>query len=362
MSGFLYPHIHDSKCIDCYLCQESCPVLRRITANYTYEKKTIQHAYAAWSTDDQLRFDSTSGGLFTELAIPILSNGGLVYGAGFNRQMDVVHYGIERKEDIGKLRKSKYVQSSIGYTYREIQEQLKEGRPTLFVGSPCQVAGLYDYLDKDPDQLYTIEFVCLGVNSPLAYRKWLEELEKAHKSKVSYVWFKHKIDGWRHSPFCTRIEFEDGTIEVLDHANNYYMQGFLQGNYYLRSSCSSCKFMGNRRVADIILGDYWSVDVQTDDDKGTSVIITNSNKGESLLSQIKERIHCQKIPMESIYETNPRFNTPIERNPMSESFFADLQKDEFSMVVKKYINSDDPLSDILKKIVSPTNELTCAFR
>ena len=140
------------------------------------------------------------------------------------------------------------------------------------------------------------------------------------------------------------------------------MQGFLQGNYYVRSSCSSCKFMGNRRVADIILGDYWSVDVQTDDDKGTSVIITNSNKGESLLSQIKERIHCQKIPMESIYETNPRFNTPIERNPMSESFFADLQKDEFSMVVKKYINSDDPLSDILKKIVSPTNELTCAFR
>jgi len=240
----------------------------------------------------------------------------------------------------------------MGNIYKEIKSKLSEGRRILFVGSPCQVAGLYNCLTLEYDNLYTIEFICIGVNSPLVYRKWIDELEKKQKSKISYIWFKYKISGWRESPFCTRIEFEDGNISILNKKNNYYMKGFLQGSYYLRPSCSRCKFMGAERAADIVLGDFWGVNGQYDDDKGTSVVLLNSNKGKALFEDVINAISYYKIDLSNIYDTNPRFSTPIEQNPLSELFYKDLQKKEFSKVVKKYTKKHEELSEILLKILA----------
>lgn len=201
------------------------------------------------------------------------------------------------------------------------------------------------------EKLFTAEFICIGVNSPMAYKKWLEELEKNNQSKVNHVWFKYKINGWRHSPFCTRVDFDNNKSIVLTRENNYFMQGFLQGNYFLRPSCSRCKFMGNDRVADIILGDYWGKDTDNSDDMGNSIVLINSDKGRALFECILEQINYNETDLTDICANNPRFSTPIDYNEQSTLFYQDLKNNAFSEVVKKYIPCDDPLSDVLVKIV-----------
>lgn len=357
VNGFLYPFINKELCTECKICEKICPIQKKISFKQTTAliKKSYspQEFFAAQSKNDELRFQSTSGGIFTELAKAIISVGGLVYGAGYDEDMNVVHLGINELYNISKIRGSKYVQSRIGYLYREIKTNLNMNVAVLFVGSPCQVAGLYSYLEHDYDNLYTIEFICIGVNSPYVYRKWLNEIVADNKSKVSNIWFKYKKNGWRNSPFCTRIDFENCSSLVLDFKDNFYMKGFLQGNYFIRPCCSNCHFVGEKRIADIIFGDFWSEEIS--DDKGTSVVIINSNKGSFLFNSIKENIDFFEVELHTICNYNPRYLTPINKNPLSLSFYEELKNKSFSEIMKKYLERDNSLSDIMIKILPKTD-------
>ena len=353
LTGFFFPNVNNSLCVDCKKCYDACPIYKKECKQKIHLKdRAISAAYVAQNMDDQIRYRSTSGGMFSAFATTILRMGGSVFGAGFDDKMDVKHMEIADVCEIDKIRRSKYVQSDLGNSYKIIEERLNDHKKVLFVGTPCQVAGLYSYLGKEYSELFTIEFICLGVNSPLAYRAWLQECEEVHGSKSRNVWFKYKCNGWRDSPFFTRIDYDNGETDVLDEKNNYYMKGYLQGSFFVRSSCSKCVFTGTERCADIIFGDYWG-NSQDDDNMGTSVVLVNSENGKNLFESIQNNMNYECLDLENVISNNPRLNIHLERNEFSKNFFLDLQRNPFSVVVKRYIGEDDYLSDIVTKIIKP---------
>lgn len=181
---------------------------------YLMERFTVPDTYAVWSKNGDTRFCSTSGGAFTEFAKAIIVDGGCVAGAKYNGENLVEHDLIDKIDDIKKLRQSKYMSSSIGNIYKRVKDELVSGRLVGFCGSPCQVAGLYSYLGKEYNNLFTMDFICRGMNSPKAFKAWINEIEQQEESKVIKVWFKYKAGGWKTSPKRTRLDFENGIHRV----------------------------------------------------------------------------------------------------------------------------------------------------
>lgn len=331
-SGFLYPHIIDS-CIECGKCRTVC--------NTRIEEKKESNdliIYAAWSKDERIRFLSTSGGIFSELALAVIDMGGLVSGAQYTDDCLVEHEIVDDALGLERLRQSKYVQSDMKNIYRKIKQYLKDNNKILFCGTPCQVAALRAYLQKDESNLYTIDFICMGVNSPKAYLAWILEIEKEQNKKVQKVWFKYKKRGWKKSPFVTKICFIDGTWIDFDDDNNKYMQGFLQEKIFIRPCCGACQFKGIFRQADLTLGDFWGVDKTLDDDKGTSIVMINSKKGEELFYLASPRIKYYKRTIEDVIQGNEHLCKSVEISKNEDKFFSNLENMNFSASLKKIRN------------------------
>ena len=195
--GFLYPQVDTATCIDCGLCEKVCPVLNQ------GEERMPLKVYAAKHADDEIRMKSSSGGIFTLLADQIIDKGGVVFGARFNENWEVVHDYTETKEGLAPFRGSKYVQSNIGNSYKQVEEFLKTGREVMFTGTPCQVAGLKKFLRIDYENLLTVDFVCHGVPSPMVWRKYLAEeiVRQGNNPVVTGVNFRDKSTGWKKFSF-----------------------------------------------------------------------------------------------------------------------------------------------------------------
>ena len=172
------------------------------------ERFSKPDTYAVWSKNKDIRFNSTSGGAFSEFAKVILADGGVVAGARYNDDNLVEHAIVDDYAGVEELRQSKYLSSSVGDVYIHVKKALAEGRLVAFCGAPCQVAGLYSFLGKEYDNLFTMDFICRGMNSPKAFKSWLNEVEKQENSKATKVWFKYKDGGWKTSPKRARVDFE----------------------------------------------------------------------------------------------------------------------------------------------------------
>ena len=183
--GFLYPKVDTAKCIDCGLCEKVCPVL-----NHGEPRQPLV-CYAAIHHDEKIRLASSSGGVFTALAEYVITNSGVVFGARFNEKWEVVHDYTETIEGLAAFRGSKYVQSTIGDNYRLAEQFLKDGRQVLFTGTPCQIAGLNNYLRKEYENLLSVEVACHGVPSPLVWREYIKD-----KNPTS-INFRDKRNGWK---------------------------------------------------------------------------------------------------------------------------------------------------------------------
>lgn len=185
--GFLYPQVDVTRCIDCGKCEKVCPEL--VEAG---EGKATG-VYAAKNPDDEVRRASSSGGIFTLLAKYVLAENGVVFGARFDKDWNVVHDYTESKEGLGAFRGSKYVQSRTGETFKQAERFLKAGRKVLFSGTPCQIMGLKRYLRREYDNLLTVDFVCHGVPSPLVWRKYIEETLVRQDEKIQFR--SHPLQG-----------------------------------------------------------------------------------------------------------------------------------------------------------------------
>ena len=278
--GFLYPLLDGAKCTQCKACLAACPAV----SETCFERMLEPDVYAAWSTSDDIRQISSSGGLFTEFAQKILANSGVVYGASFDRDFTLRHQEAGSVDDLQPLRGSKYVQSNLAGMFVKIRRRLKQNQQVLFVGTPCQVAGLNSFLRHDYPQLMTCDVICHGVASPGVFARYIGELEKKQLATVISFQFRAKPHGWRG--FFIDIQFDNGHRIMEPFPNNPYMKGFL-ADLYLRPSCYHCKYSRLPRVADITLGDFWGIwnyRPEWDTDKGVTALLVNSLKARNFLA------------------------------------------------------------------------------
>ena len=345
---FLYPEIDSNICIECNLCKKHCPVcLKEEIINRCKDKQV--EVYACINNNEQDRMESSSGGIFTLLAEYVLDNNGVVFGVKFDDSFNVVHDFIEKKEDLKLFKGSKYTQSDLKDTFKKVKNYLNEGRLVYFSGTPCEINGLRIYLDKDYENLIVQDCICHGAPAPELLEKYLDYLEiyyskKYNKEeKIVKFSFRDKENlGW--SKYQLRIELFDGNIEFIDHDKSSFMKIFLN-DYALRNSCFECFNKGNNRLSDITLGDFWGINnvhQELNDEKGTSLIIINSEKGKELFNIIKDRIRCIESKKEYIEKYNPSYISPAKNNEIRKNFLKELRKLTYEEIISKYLeNSKD---------------------
>lgn len=353
--GDLYPCVLEDECVNCHLCEKVCPIINPIVNPMIYAPK----AYAAWNNNVGERMKSTSGGVFPLLANIILENGGYVVGVQYEDDFTVSHTIISQKEELKNICKTKYVQSSNNGVYTQIKELLDDNKIVLYSGTPCQVAGLKSFLQKEYENLYTVELFCHGVINQIIFNRYLKSVEKHSKSKITSVEFRNKKNGWSKS--ATVVSLENGT-EYCKSNEDEYLMGYLRYNLYIRPSCTDCKYKSFPRVADLSLGDLWGIEKLFDnhDDKGASSIIVNSPKGELLFNRIKKSLFTKEITIDFLTENNPSLVQSYRLGKYSEYFYKKFQKADFIDLIQKIKYKDTVSSkdnNILGKIMITKNYL-----
>lgn len=353
--GFKYPKINKEKCVNCGLCEKVCPILNK------KQIKNAPKAYACINKDEEIRMQSTSGGIFTLIASAIIKKGGIVFGAAFNDEFGVHHTYSETIEDLKKFRSSKYLQSDMQLSYKKAKEFLDDGKYVLFTGTPCQIEGFKSYLmGKEYDKLYLQDIICHGVPSPLVWKKYKKYRENKVNSKLEQMSFRSK-ENTMWSNYYVDMKFEDNTNYNINHNDDVYMKAFLK-HLSLRESCTDCKFKKNNRLSDITLADFWgiqNVKPELNDEKGTSLVIVNSTKGQDLINEIRELMICEEVDFQKAIAGNPSFNTSSKANPKADEFFLELDKDvDFEKLVKKYIPKDSIFTKVKRKIKKIIKKIT----
>ncbi len=309
--GFLYPSVDREACINCGLCEHVCPVIKNKEKE---DKPFVGDAYGAYARDEAIREKSSSGGLFTLLATAILRRGGVVFGAAFDEKRRLSHRAIEKEEELMLLRGSKYVQSEIGDSYQRAKAFLSEGRPVYFSGTPCQIAGLYAYLGKEYEGLFTQDLICHGVPSPSVFRKYLAYKGKGRQG-VEAISFRDKREGWHRYGYS--LTFGDGSESFVPSSRDEMGQLFAK-NLCLRPACHACAFKGTSRGSDITLADFWGVEKvvpSLDDGKGTSLCLLHTEKGKKLFEAIKDEIVCEAVSLEAClpYNASMILSSPLPK-------------------------------------------------
>ena len=328
--GFSYPLIDKQKCTKCGLCDKVCPV------ELPNVKSKCKQAFAAIIKDEYIRLKSSSGGMFSALSENIINNGGAVFGAGFDENFTVRHMCAEDMDGIEKLRGSKYVQSDIGESFRDIKSLLKQHRTVMFVGTPCQVAGLKSYLGKEYDNLITVDLICHGVPSPVFWKKYIEYREKVAEAKTQKIFFRHKKNGWKI--YSVQFIFDDCTEYIQSLTKDLYMKGFLS-NLFLRDSCYKCKFKNDNYYSDITLADFWGIDKimpDINDNKGVSLVLANTEKG---LDEISKTVNCMdlyKVDTQDALRGNISYYESVEYTPLQRLALFDTERLEFDILIDKY--------------------------
>ena len=331
-SGFWYPMVDYDKCISCKKCVHSCP-----NKNSIKIEKEMPKVKAAWSIDDDVRLASTSGGVFYELARDVLNDGGYVSGCVYNSDFKGAHHTIIHSYDeLKPLLVSKYVESDTEDIFPKIGEILKAGNTVLFVGAPCQCAGLYSYLGKDYENLFVVDFLCRGANSSKAHKRYIEYLEKKYNAPISSLRSKDKRNGWEH--FGQSAVFANGKEYFADRGEDLRVVAYHHGNLMVRESCLDCKFKELPRYSDLTLGDFWGIKAKEveDIDKGISLIFLNSKKGEKLFEKIGDRIHSIDKTLKAAKAGNPAIYESASAHANRELFLRELDEMPFDELVKKY--------------------------
>lgn len=352
--GFEYPVIDEKKCINCGICAKVCPLNK---SEDNTDKHNIPKSYAVINKNSEVRYESSSGGAFSVFAENIIDKGGIVYGCVLNKKLEAVHIGVENKQDLIRLRGSKYVQSKIGNVYKEIEEHLKNDRYVMFVGTPCQVSGLDCYLGRKYDKLLLVDFICHGVPSPLIFKEYISYIQGKYKEKVCDFKFRNKDYGWNQTGLQLGTKYVLGsgkTVRKYPAVKDVYMNGFLS-DIYLRESCYKCKFKSiPKDYADITIADFWGInkiDKQLNDKKGTSLVLIHSEKGQKKWDEINDLVVYKEVKYEDAIRKNKSLIKSAKENRERISFFGDYKNKGFEYVMRRYLNPLKWIFDKAKKMM-----------
>ena len=360
--GFLYPVVDKDACTDCGLCEKVCPVIHQAAP------VEPQATYIAINRDEEIRQQSSSGGIFTLLAEQVIAEGGVVFGARFDKDWSVIHSWTDTIEGLAAFRGSKYVQSRIGDSYREAREFLKQGRKVLFLGTPCQIAGLRKYLRKDYDHLLTVDFICHGVPSPGVWQRYLDDLRfelRAERGEginavplsmdelpvITGISFRDKTNGWKKFGFLLRYAVSEAASNSVSSSaikeekeflqpfpENPFMRGFL-ADVYLRPSCYACPAKSGKSGSDITIADAWGIDSfaqEDDDDKGACYVLENTSKGTTYMGLFSFEQH--HLDVDVVKQYNPAYVISVKPHPKRSRFFKQYTTRREDMTISKIVH------------------------
>lgn len=319
---FWYPVIDLEQCSNCDLCREVCPYDR---VKDLLGARAEQEVYVATSKKEEVREQSSSGGIFTELAVSILEKGGVVFGVVLSHDFKVFHKFAESIEQMEEMRGSKYVQSRIMETYKEAKAFLDGEKKVLFSGTPCQIAALRTYLGKEYEGLVTVDLICHGVLAPEVATYHIKSLERQYRSRAIRVRFRDKRQGWRKS-IAFGVEFENGASYYGRGKKDRFFNMFLS-NYDLRECCYACPFTSTERVGDITLGDFWGIDKTKPDlfdDKGHSVVLVNTDKGRKCFAESSERMFYETANIKDTFQA--KLQHPTEPDIWRNYYLKSIKK------------------------------------
>ena len=345
-AGFKYPIINQDKCIDCGLCKKTCPVLN------TKENDSKNKCYVGYNIDSKERLNASSGSIFSLIANYVLDNNGIVVGAAFDDNNHLKHIAVEKKEDLEPLRKSKYLQSDLGNIFKYIKNQIQT-KKVLFVGTPCQVAGIKAFIKKS-ENLITIDLFCHGVPSPKLFEKYVKELERINNDKLVNYDFRDNSTGW--DTYSNRALFNKKTI-VTDRRENEYMKLFLS-DIALRESCYNCNFKIGNKYSDITLGDFWGVKnyyPEMYNKEGVSAIIINTDLGSELFRNNKDNLEYKECNIDNILSGNPSLKVSSKKPIKRDEFFKELDNTSMNDLTKRYQKRVSLARRIKSKIKSIIN-------
>ena len=311
--GNKYPEIDDDKCIDCGMCKKNCYINKLKKTDDDY----VQKFFAAVTKNNDILCKSSSGGVFSTLAIGILNNGGYVCGCSLyyeNEKINIKHILIENPKDIDKLQGSKYVQSDIIEVLPLIKEKLNDDKIVLFSGTPCQVAALKSYLKKDYDNLYTVDIVCHGAPNQKIFLDYIKYVEDKYKVKITNVVFRDKKNGWSVFGNLNGYYLKNHKVfkkTFSPYESSYYY--FFKNGYMYRPNCYKCQFACLNRPGDLTIGDYWGIEHYHQsfyNKKGNSCLIINTLKGENLIKSRKDDFNIIETKSEYILKDNSQLRHP----------------------------------------------------
>ena len=334
--GFWYPKVDLEKCTDCHLCEKVCPILGKADNIKRYDEPRV---FAAYTKDEAIRTDSTSGGIHSMLAQVMYERTAYVGGAVYNEDHTVYQIVDPDRNRLSEIRSSKYLQSNAEGVYNEIKKLLWGGKEVFFCGTPCQVQALYKVLgNKEYDYLTTCDFICRGVNSPKVFLKYMDMLERQYGAKATNIKFKSKQWGWHN--FSMHVNFANGKEYCKDRYHDLFFIGYLQANLLTRPSCYECKFKGFPQKADITLADFWgieNIDKSMDQDRGTSLVMINSDKGMALFEAIKGKVRWKEFTMEDARKGNGVMDASVKHlKPNRKEFYEALDILPFEKVADKF--------------------------
>ena len=338
--GFLYPVVDTSVCVQCGACEKVCPF------NSVYEQQKPISTYGVINTNDQISLTSSSGGAFTALARTILRQNGVVFGACFDKDYQVVIAYAEDEDSLEAFKGSKYVQAQVGESFSKCKFFLNQNKIVLFSGTPCQISGLKHFLKKDYDSLYTVDVVCHGAPSPMVWKTYLNWCKRQNSGlfPIRNISFRDKCSGWKGYSFT--IKGQNCTLST-PYKYNPYMKAFLW-DVILRPSCYECKAKAGASHADLTLGDFWGVDrimPSVDDNKGVSLVLANSIKGKELLNKTVE-LNVFDTDYDKAVYYNPAIVNPVKPHPKRNYFF-------------KNFNSTDSFENLVEKCLKPSLNEKC---
>ena len=329
--GFLYPKIDSSKCVNCGLCEKVCAFNDHYDISLNL---STPQAYGIRHKNLQEIEKSRSGAAFVALSDFVLENGGAVYGAGYSDCFRVIHKRAETKEARDEFRGSKYVQSDMEDVFAQVKNDLQSGRQVVFSGTGCQVAGLNSYIGpKLRKNLYLVDIVCHGVPSPYIWRDYLKYLEEKEKDKIISVNFRDKKKfGW--AAHKESFQFENKCVTADSYTYLFYR------HIMFRQSCGICYFANLNRPGDVTIADFWGwkkIDSNFNtDDKGSSLILCNTEKGLEWFASCKKDLHWIPVKLEDCKQRNLHMPSKISKDRMK--FERDYKRKGFNYVLFRYGN------------------------
>lgn len=337
--GFLYPIIDKDKCVGCGACIKICP------NNRTPIMNSPKDSYVGYALNSDEQLSSTSGGLASVICRWCIRNGGVVYGCSAKNIFHIQHIRVVSEGQLEELKGSKYVQSDIGNMFLLCKQDLQNGKVVVFIGTPCQIAGLKSYLRKDYENLYTIDFVCHGVPSQSILNEEIKSKLSTTNNDSYNLSFRKKVRF--KSSFQTKygifINQGNNTVCHEVYPDNYYITGFLSALFY-RKSCYQCHYTTPSRVSDITLGDFGDHNKEFISLEGRnrllSMMTINTERGESLKNIILSNVVLSHIEYSELIKTQGQLRHPMQKHKFYDKFENEFTNADYNLLIRKLLKDE----------------------